>query len=158
MAKAIFAAGCFWGVEQVFRGTPGVMETAVGYIGGSSKNPTYEQVCTGKTGHAEAVEVIYDLEKVGFEDLLDVFWKCHDPTQINRQGPDIGTQYRSAIFYLDDEQKNTAETSKNLLQSKIRPKAQIATLIEPAGTFYMAEEYHQQYFEKRGRYPFFSRP
>ena len=158
MAKAIFAAGCFWGVEQVFRGTPGVMETAVGYIGGSSKNPTYEQVCTGKTGHAEAVEVVYDLEKVGFEDLLDVFWKCHDPTQINRQGPDIGTQYRSAIFYLDDEQKNTAETSKNLLQSKIRPKAQIATLIEPAGTFYMAEEYHQQYFEKRGRYPFFSSP
>ena len=158
MAKAIFAAGCFWGVEQVFRGTPGVMETAVGYIGGSSKNPTYEQVCTGKTGHAEAVEVIYELEKVGFEDLLDVFWKCHDPTQINRQGPDIGTQYRSAIFYLDDEQKNTAETSKNLLQSKIRPKAQIATLIEPAGTFYMAEEYHQQYFEKRGRYPFLSSP
>ena len=155
MAEAIFAAGCFWGVEQAFRKTTGVLETAVGYIGGNSKDPTYQEVCTGQTGHAEAVKVQYDPIEISFEALLNVFWSCHNPTQVDRQGPDVGTQYRSAIFYVDDDQRAAAEKSKLALQSTGKLEAAIATQIVSAGHFYMAEDYHQQYFEKRGQRPHF---
>ena len=150
MAKAIFAAGCFWGVEAAFRQIPGVTRTRVGYTGGDFKDPTYQDVCTDRTGHAEAVEVDYDPTKVSYEDLLNVFWENHDPTQLNRQGPDFGTQYRSAIFYDSPEQEQAARLSKANLEKSGRFHRQIVTQIVPATTFYEAENYHQQYLEKRG--------
>ena len=149
MADAIFAAGCFWGVEHTFRNTEGVTETAVGYTGGQTDNPTYETICGGRTGHAEAVRVVFDPEKVSYEALLDVFWQCHDPRQLNRQGPDAGTQYRTAIFYLDEDQKKAAEESKLALQNSGKLSGEIVTEITAASEFYMAEDYHQQYFEKQ---------
>jgi len=150
MEKVTFGAGCFWGIEATFRKVDGVVSTAVGYSGGSFQNPTYEDVCTDRTGHAEVVEVEYDPERVTYAQLLDVFWQVHDPTTLNRQGPDIGTQYRSVIFYHTPEQKAQAEASKERLQKSGRAKRPIVTEIVPAAEFYRAEEYHQQYFEKRG--------
>jgi peptide-methionine (S)-S-oxide reductase len=150
MATATFAAGCFWGVEAAFRQVPGVTATRVGYTGGTTTNPTYKQVCTDRTGHAEAVEVSYDPARVSYDDLLRVFWEIHDPTQRNRQGPDIGTQYRSAIFYHDPEQESAARASKERLERSGVHKRPIVTEIVPAQTFYQAEDYHQQYLEKRG--------
>lgn len=150
MEKAIFAAGCFWGVEATFRQVEGVTETRVGYTGGTTTNPTYHDVCSGSTGHAEAVEVVYDPARVSYTDLLQVFWDAHDPTTKNRQGPDIGTQYRSAIFYLTPEQEATATASKEARQNSGRHGRPIVTEITLASTFYAAEEYHQRYFEKHG--------
>ncbi len=150
MQTATFGAGCFWGVEAAFRQVPGVVETAVGYAGGHTENPTYEQVCTDRTGHAEVVQVTYDPGKVSYEQLLEVFWDSHDPTQRNRQGPDIGSQYRSAIFFHSPEQETAARTSKEKLDAAKTYGSPIATRIEPAATFYRAEDYHQQYLEKRG--------
>jgi peptide-methionine (S)-S-oxide reductase len=150
IATATFAAGCFWGVEATFRQVPGVVSTAVGYTGGQTANPSYEDVCTGRTGHAEAVEVVYDPARVSYEDLLTVFWNNHNPTTLNRQGPDIGTQYRSAIFYHTPEQESAAQASKEALEQSGKFRKQIVTEIVPAAPFYRAEEYHQQYFEKRG--------
>ena len=150
MEKAIFGAGCFWGVEDEFRAAKGVTDVVVGYSGGSVPDPTYEAVCSGTTGHAEVVEVTYDPEEIGFEHLLDVFWSIHDPTTLNRQGPDIGTQYRSAIFYLDDEQKTTAEASKKSYAMSGRYPLDVVTEITPATPFYPAEDYHQSYLAKRG--------
>jgi peptide-methionine (S)-S-oxide reductase len=145
---AAFGAGCFWQVEVEFRNTPGVVDVAVGYMGGHVDRPTYEQVCTDRTGHAEVVEVKFDPEEVSYEELLEVFWRLHDPTQLNRQGPDVGTQYRSAIFVYDDEQRADAEASKERAQPRFsRP---IVTTVEPASNFWRAEEYHQRYLEKRG--------
>lgn len=149
MAKALFGAGCFWGVEETFRAIPGVKDVAVGYSGGQTDNPSYEQVCTGTTGHAEVVEVDFDPNTVSFDQLVDTFWTSHDPTQMNRQGPDVGTQYRSAIFYMDENQKTAAEASKASLQSSGRMPGTIATEITRASTFWRAEEYHQQYIAKR---------
>ena len=149
--KATFAAGCFWGVEAEFRQIKGVKSTQAGYSGGEMPNPTYEEVCSDKTGHAESVEVTFDPKKVSYEKLLDVFWSNHDPTQVNRQGPDFGTQYRSVIFYHNEKQKKLAEESKQKLQKSPKYKnRKIATQIVPAQPFYRAEEYHQQYLEKRG--------
>ena len=150
MATATFAAGCFWGVEAAFRLVPGVTATRVGYTGGTTTNPTYKQVCTDRTGHAEAVEVTYDPARVSYDDLLRVFWETHDPTQRNRQGPDVGTQYRSAIFYHDPEQEAAARASQERLERSGAHKRPIVTEIVPAGIFYQAEDYHQQYLEKRG--------
>lgn len=150
IATATFAAGCFWGVEATFRQVPGVVSTAVGYTGGQTANPSYEAVCTGRTGHAEAVEVVYDPARVSYEDLLTVFWNSHNPTTLNRQGPDIGTQYRSAIFYHTPEQESAARASKAALEQAGTFRKQIVTEIVSAVPFYRAEEYHQQYFEKRG--------
>lgn len=150
MAKATFAAGCFWGVEATFRQLPGVVATRVGYTGGHFPNPTYHDVCTDGTGHAEAVEVEYDPAKVSYDQLLNVFWENHDPTQVNRQGPDWGTQYRSAIFFHSSEQEGEAKEWKEKLQKSGRYHKPIATQIVPATTFYEAEDYHQQYLEKRG--------
>jgi peptide-methionine (S)-S-oxide reductase len=150
MALATFGAGCFWGVEEVFRQIPGVKNTTVGYMGGTTENPTYEEVCTDQTGHAEVVQVEYDPEQVTYEDLLDVFWNNHNPTTLNRQGPDVGTQYRSVIFYHTDEQKQAAEASKKQLDQSGKWKDPIVTQIEPASTFWRAEEYHQRYLQKRG--------
>ncbi|TMC91676.1 MAG: peptide-methionine (S)-S-oxide reductase MsrA [Chloroflexi bacterium] len=151
MQKATFGAGCFWGVEAEFRQLPkGVVSTAVGYEGGTMKNPTYRDVCTDRTGHAEVVEVEYDPEKVSYEDLLKVFWANHDPTTLNRQGPDVGTQYRSAIFYHTPEQQAVALASKEKLEKSGRYRRPIVTEIVPASSFYRAEDYHQQYLEKRG--------
>jgi len=150
MAKASFAAGCFWGVEAAFRQVEGVRETAVGYSGGRTENPTYESVCSGRTGHAETVEVEYDPAKVKYEQLLDVFWENHDPTTLNRQGPDVGEQYRSAIFFQTPEQEASARVSKEKQEKSGRYKCPIVTEIAPASTFWRAEEYHQQYLEKRG--------
>lgn len=146
--KAIFAAGCFWGVEATFRKINGVISTRVGYTGGHFKNPTYENVCSHKTGHAEAIEITFDPSIVSFEDLLDVFWKIHDPTSLNRQGWDVGTQYRSAIFYLNESQRAVAISSKEKLEKSGKFKKPIVTEITPATEFYEAEEYHQQYHEK----------
>jgi peptide-methionine (S)-S-oxide reductase len=150
MATATFGAGCFWGVEAAFRRVPGVTSTAVGYCGGSLAKPTYEQVCSGRTGHAEVVQVEYDPAKVGYAELLEVFWASHDPTQLNRQGPDIGTQYRSVIFVHDDEQRRIATAAKAELDNSARFRRPIVTEILPFPAFYRAEDYHQQYLEKRG--------
>ena len=144
--KATFAAGCFWGVEVAFAEIAGVISTQVGYTGGKTKNPTYHEVCTDTTGHAEAVEITFDPEKVLYGKLLKVFWECHDPTQMNAQGPDEGTQYRSAIFYYSKEQQQEAEKSKQEWQKKLSKP--IVTEITKAGTFYPAEEYNQHYFKK----------
>jgi len=150
MDTAMFGAGCFWGVEATFRKVKGVTETAVGYAGGDVDNPTYRQVCNGNTGHAEAVRVVYDPAQVSYDDLLKIFWENHDPTQVNRQGPDVGYQYRSVIFYTNESQKLAAEASKKKLDESGEYNRPIATAIEPAPTFWMAEDYHQQYLEKRG--------
>lgn len=150
MAKATFAAGCFWGVEATFRQLPGVLSTRVGYTGGSLANPTYKDVCTDRTGHAEAVEVEYDPGKISYPKLLDVFWENHDPTQLNRQGPDWGTQYRSAIFFHSAEQEQEAKVSKQKLEKSGQYSKPIVTQIVAAPEFFEAEDYHQQYLEKRG--------
>jgi peptide-methionine (S)-S-oxide reductase len=150
MEKATFGAGCFWGVEAAFRKVKGVVSTAVGYSGGSSKNPTYKEVCSGKTGHAEVVQVEYDPSKVSYQEFLEVFWQIHDPTTLNRQGPDIGTQYRSAIFFHSPEQEVAAVASKEKLQDSGGYGKSIVTEITPASEFYRAEDYHQRYFEKCG--------
>ncbi len=148
--KATFGAGCFWHVEEIFRKAPGVMDARVGYTGGSTNNPTYQDVCTDQTGHAEAVQVEYDPAKIAFKELLEIFWRNHNPTTPNRQGPDIGTQYRSAIFYHSEEQKAEANESKKVHEEKDTFHAPIVTEIVPAAQFYEAEEYHQRYFEKQG--------
>lgn len=148
MEKATFAAGCFWGVEDSFRKVEGVISTRVGYAGGHTENPTYKEVSTGRTGHAESVEIIYDPSIVSYKELLDIFWDVHDPTQVNRQGPDIGSQYRSIIFYHNEEQKFDAIESKKELEKSGKYNKEIATEIIPAREFYPAEDYHQQYFEK----------
>jgi peptide-methionine (S)-S-oxide reductase len=150
MEKAIFAAGCFWGVEETFRNIPGVVNTTVGYTGGHLENPTYERVCHGNSGHAEAVAIEFDPTQVSFEQLLEAFWLMHDPTTLNRQGPDYGEQYRSAIFFLTPEQQQAAEASKARLAGSGKFKQPIVTEITKAGEFYHAEEYHQQYLAKRG--------
>jgi peptide-methionine (S)-S-oxide reductase len=150
MEKATFGAGCFWGVEETFRNVKGVTGTAVGYLGGTLPNPTYEDVCTDTTGHAEVVQVEFDPAQVTFDQLLNVFWENHDPTTLNRQGPDHGAQYRSAIFYHTAEQAAAAQDSKEKLQASGRFKRPIVTEITPATEFYRAEEYHQQYLAKRG--------
>ncbi len=150
MKKATFGAGCFWGVESAFRQVEGVADVAVGYEGGTLEGPTYRDVCSGRTGHAEVVEVDYDPAKVSFEQLLDVFWQIHDPTTPNRQGPDVGTQYRSAIFVHDPEQQAAATASKAAADASGRFRRAIVTEITPAAPFYRAEEYHQRYFEKHG--------
>lgn len=149
--KATFAAGCFWGIEELFRQQPGVISTKVGYIGGQTVNPTYPDVCTGQTGHAEAIEIEYDPEKITYDTLLELFWNNHNPTTPNQQGPDIGTQYRSVIFFHNAEQANKAEHSKALLEKTHRFAQPIITQIIPASTFYLAEDYHQQYAAKRGK-------
>jgi peptide-methionine (S)-S-oxide reductase len=150
MEKATFGAGCFWGVEAVFRQLKGVTATAVGYMGGALKNPTYKDVCTDRTGHAEVVEVQFDPKLVGYDTLLDVFWDNHDPTTLNRQGPDVGAQYRSAIFYHSPEQQAAATASKEKRQASGQYRRPVVTEITPAASFWRAEEYHQQYLEKRG--------
>ena len=150
MAKATFAAGCFWGVEDAFRQVKGVTSTTVGYIGGTTKNPTYKDVCTDRTGHAEAVEVEFDPSQVSYRELLALFFQSHDPTTLNRQGPDFGTQYRSAIFYHDAEQEAQAREAVAALEKAGVFRRPIVTQIVPAPEFYRAEEYHQQYFEKQG--------
>ncbi len=149
--KAIFASGCFWGTEYYFQKVDGVISTAPGYIGGDKVNPTYKEVCTGRTGHAEAVEVIYDPEKTNYRDLAKLFFETHDPGQVDRQGPDIGTQYRTEIFYLNDDQKKIAEELIATLKQK---NFQVVTKITPAGNFYKAEDYHHQYYTKGGGSPY----
>jgi peptide-methionine (S)-S-oxide reductase len=149
---ATFGAGCFWGVEYVFERVPGVLVTEVGYAGGHTENPTYRDVCSARTGHAEALKVEFDPALVSYDQLLEVFWAMHDPTQVNRQGPDVGDQYRSVIFTHSDEQQKAAEASRSKAQERFsRP---IATQIEPAGPFYAAEEYHQRYYDKNGHEPY----
>ena len=148
--KATFGAGCFWHVEDLFRKTKGVKSTKVGYTGGNLANPTYEEVCTDATGHAEAVEVEYDPDEISYDDLLQIFWENHDPTSLNRQGPDVGKQYRSAIFVHDDEQKKIAEKSKEELETSGKFQKPIVTEIQHAPEFFKAEEYHQKYFQKHG--------
>lgn len=150
MEKATFGAGCFWGVEAAFRQVKGVKSTAVGFSGGTVENPSYQEVCTGRTGHAEVVQVEYDPSAVSYDALLDVFWNSHDPTTLNRQGPDVGTQYRSAVYFHNKEQEEAARASKEALDKSGRFGRPIVTEITPASEFYMAEDYHQQYFEKRG--------
>jgi peptide-methionine (S)-S-oxide reductase len=147
---ATFAAGCFWQVEAAFREIPGVLATSVGYTGGWYENPTYEDVCTSKTGHAEAVEVVYDPARVSYDELLQVFWRSHDPTTRDRQGPDVGPQYRSAVFFHSEEQRAAAIASKENLDRSGRLERPIVTEVTPASRFYRAEEYHQRYLEKRG--------
>jgi peptide-methionine (S)-S-oxide reductase len=147
---ATFGAGCFWGVESAFRRVPGVLDTAVGYSGGHLEKPTYKDVCTDETGHAEVVQVTFDPEKLSYSQLLDVFWKIHDPTQLNRQGPDFGRQYRTAIFFHSPEQEEAARKSKQALEASGKFRRPIATEISPAATFWRAEDYHQRYLEKRG--------
>lgn len=148
MEKAVFAAGCFWGVEAIFQELDGVVDTTVGYTGGKTTNPTYKEICYLDTGHAEAIEIVYDPAKVSYEELLAYFWRLHDPTTVNRQGPDKGTQYRSAVFYYSPEQKTAAEKVKTEAQAKW--KKPIVTEITEGGTFYPAEDYHQDYFGKSG--------
>ena len=150
MEQATFAAGCFWGVEDSFTSVPGVVSTRVGYIGGSMEHPTYHDVCSGMTGHVEAVEVTFDPAVISYGRLLDIFWQSHDPTQLNRQGPDHGTQYRSAVFYHSAAQKLAAEESLARLDGSGRLRGRIVTEIVPASTFWEAEEYHQKYHQKQG--------
>lgn len=150
MSKATFAAGCFWGVEAAFRQVPGVLSTAVGYSGGQTDEPTYGDVCGGRTGHAEVVEVEYDPERVSYDQLLNVFWENHDPTTLNRQGPDVGEQYRSAVFFHDAAQEGAARASKETAGKSGRYRRPVVTEITPASRFWRAEDYHQQYLEKRG--------
>jgi peptide-methionine (S)-S-oxide reductase len=147
---ATFGAGCFWGIEAAFQKVPGVIATAVGYSGGHTANPTYKDVCTDETGHAEVVQVTFDPGEVSYDDLLNVFWQIHDPTQVNRQGPDFGSQYRTAIFFHSPEQEAAANKSLAALQNSGKLRRPIATEITPAGPFYRAEEYHQKYLQKRG--------
>ena len=147
--KATFAAGCFWGVEAAFRSTPGVTATRVGYAGGHTQDPSYKEVCSDTTGHAEAVEVTFDPAQVSYDDLLDIFWRSHDPTQLNRQGYDVGTQYRTGIFFHSPEQQDAALRSKAEVQA--RTPGRVVTEIEPGPEFFEAEDYHQQYLEKRGQ-------
>jgi peptide-methionine (S)-S-oxide reductase len=149
--KATFGAGCFWGVEATFRNIEGVVNATVGYAGGTKENPTYKDVCTDETGHAEVVEVEFDPARVSYEKLLDVFWANHNPTTLNRQGPDVGTQYRSVIFYHSPQQKAAAEASRDKIDKSGRFNRPVVTQIEPAPKFYQAEEYHQRYLEKRGQ-------
>jgi peptide methionine sulfoxide reductase msrA/msrB len=151
VGRAIFAAGCFWGVEHYFRTAPGVLDTTVGYIGGRTERPTYRQVCSKKTGHAEAIEVLYDARETTYEALARLFFEIHDPTQVNRQGPDIGDQYRSAVYCVDDAQKKTVETLIGLLQDR---GLRVATQVVKATRFWPAEEYHQDYYEKTGKQPY----
>jgi peptide-methionine (S)-S-oxide reductase len=151
MQKATFGAGCFWGVEAAFQKTKGVKKTAVGYMGGKTKNPTYEDVCTDETGHAEVVQIEFDEKIVRYKELLDIFWKIHDPTQLNRQGFDLGTQYRSVIFYNNENQRKIAENSKNKQEKSKKFKKPIVTDIIPVKEFYKAEEYHQNYLKKHSR-------
>ncbi|MEP6801659.1 MAG: peptide-methionine (S)-S-oxide reductase MsrA [Acidobacteriota bacterium] len=150
MNKATFGAGCFWGVEAAFRQVPGVLSTAVGYSGGTLQDPTYRDVCGGRTGHAEVVEVEYDPERVSYGELLDVFWENHDPTTLNRQGPDVGEQYRSAVFFHDPDQESAARASRETVEKSGRYRRPVVTEITAASTFWRAEDYHQQYLEKRG--------
>jgi peptide-methionine (S)-S-oxide reductase len=147
---ATFGAGCFWGIEAAFRRVPGVLDAVVGYSGGHTQNPNYREVCTDTTGHAEVVQVTFDPEKVSYDQLLDVFWTIHDPTQVNRQGPDSGAQYRTAIFFHSPEQEAKAKKSKQNLEASGKLRRPVATEITPAGPFWRAEEYHQRYLEKRG--------
>jgi peptide-methionine (S)-S-oxide reductase len=149
--KATFGAGCFWGVEAAFRRLDGVTATRVGYEGGNLENPSYQDVCSHRTGHAEVVEVTYDADQIGYEQLLEAFWNKHNPTHRNRQGWDFGDQYRSVIFFHDEEQREAAERSRAELEASKHYRRPIATVIEPAQTFYVAEDYHQQYLEKQGR-------
>ena len=149
--KAMLGAGCFWGVEETFRNLKGVLSTAVGYAGGTKEHPAYEDVCTDKTGHAEVVEVEFDPSQISYRDLLNVFWSNHNPTTPNRQGPDVGTQYRSVIFYYSPEQKSEAETSTKEINMSGRFPRPVVTQIEPAPKFWRAEEYHQRYLQKRGQ-------
>jgi peptide-methionine (S)-S-oxide reductase len=149
--KATFGAGCFWGVEETFRNLKGVLSTAVGYAGGTKESPTYEDVCSDKTGHAEVVEVEFDPSQISYDNLLDVFWSNHNPTTLNRQGPDVGAQYRSVIFYHSPEQKLAAEASREKINSSGRFRQKVVTQIEPARMFWRAEEYHQRYLQKRGQ-------
>jgi len=151
MEKAAFGAGCFWGVEAVFRKVSGVKDVACGYMGGHTENPTYKNICHDDTGHAEVVEVTFDPAEVSYAALLEVFWRCHNPTQLNRQGPDVGDQYRSAIFTYSEAQAETARAGKDALQQSGKWRDPIVTEITPARTFYKAEEYHQRYLEKQGR-------
>lgn len=151
MAKATFGAGCFWGIEAAYRKVAGVTDVKVGYAGGTKDEPTYQEVCSGQTGHAEVVEVDFNPDQVSYDELLDLFWQIHDPTQVNRQGPDVGTQYRSAIYFHDDDQQAAALASKQSLEQSGRFGRPIATEITAASTFWMGEDYHQRYFEKAGR-------
>lgn len=150
MEKATFAAGCFWGVEEAYYDETGVVSTRVGYTGGTFENPTYKEVCTDTTGHAEAVEVTFDPTQISYDTLLKIFWQIHDPTQVNRQGPDVGSQYRSVIFYHTEEQRQLAEASRAALEQSGRYQRSLATEVLPAATFWQAEEYHQQYHRKNG--------
>tara|TARA_B100000315_G_scaffold185427_1_gene174557 strand:- start:2707 stop:3228 length:522 start_codon:yes stop_codon:yes gene_type:complete len=152
MEKATFGAGCFWGIEHAFRKVEGVVEAPVGYAGGTTAEPTYEQVCSGTTGHAEVVQVEFNPDKVSYEELLEVFWTIHDPTTLNRQGPDIGTQYRSAIYYHSLEQEQAAKDSIAALENGNRFRNPVVTELAPIDTFYMGEDYHQRYFEKQGQH------
>ena len=149
MERATFGMGCFWGPEETFRKVDGVISTSVGFMGGSLENPTYEEVCTGRTGHAEVVHVEFDPSRIAYQDLLEIFWAHHDPTTRNRQGPDIGTQYRSALFFHSPEQEAAARASKEKLERSGRYRREIVTEIVPAGSYYPADEYHQRYLEKR---------
>ncbi len=150
MATATFGAGCFWGVEAAFRRLPGVLATAVGYAGGKTNEPTYEQVCSGRTGHAEVVQVEFDPARISYERLLEVFFTSHDPTQLNKQGPDVGTQYRSVIFYHDGAQERAAQAALQTITDSGRYRRPVVTQIVPYSQFWRAEEYHQQYLERRG--------
>jgi peptide-methionine (S)-S-oxide reductase len=150
---AVFGAGCFWGVESAFRAVEGVVDVAVGYAGGTVPKPNYRTVCGGKTGHAEVVQVEYDPVRISFEQLLEIFWQIHDPTTLNRQGPDVGTQYRSIVFYFDENERKAAEESKRRLDESGKLGRPVVTQIVPAAEFYRAEEYHQRYYERMGIAP-----